>query len=224
MKDAILVRDEATKNRVQKRHLTITVQEAYKSFCNDNATLSIGKSKFAELRLKHVLLSSETPTNACLCCYHENVNLLLQGLHAKLSDVFPLKTTDLIAKSVCNPDRETCMFGNCDLRGFERGIGSKFNSDDDKLIEAKWYSWYAIDGKQQKVLKEGIIDEGMDALRAELPKFFQHDFIKRKQSFAFQSLKSSVDAKTGVLQMDFQRTIPRPTRMKYKALIGTRSK
>ena len=207
MKDAILVRDGTTKKRVQKRHLTMTVQEAYKCFCNDNPNLIIGKSKFSELRPKHVLLSSQTPTNACLCRYHENINLLLQGLHGKLPDVFPLKTTDLIVNSVCNPDSEICMFGSCDkcgnLLGFERGIGSKFNNDDDEPIETKWYSWDSIDGKQQKVLKEGLIDECMDVLRAQLPKFLQHDFIKKKQSSVFQSLKSSVDMQTGLLQMDF---------------------
>lgn len=207
MKDAILVRDGTTKKRVQKRHLTMTVHEAYKCFCHDKPDLVIGKSKFAELRPKHVLLSSQTPTNACLCRYHENINLLLQGLHSKLPDVFPLKTTDLIVNSVCNPDSEICMFGSCDvcgnLLGFERSIGTKLVSDDDEPIEVKWYAWEAIDAKQQKVRKEGLLDECVDVLRAQLPKFLQHDFIKRKQSSIFQSLKSSVDTETGVLQMDF---------------------
>lgn len=60
------------------------------------------------------------------------------------------------------------MFGSCDvcgnLFGFERGIEAKFISDDDEPIEIKWYSWEAIDAKQQKVLKEGLLNECVDEL------------------------------------------------------------
>ena len=141
MKNSLIVRTGNDKNRMQKRHMTMMVLEAYKCFEQDYPSL-IGKSKFAELRSKHVLLSDQTPANLCLCRYHENVNLLLQCLHREFSDVVPLKTSKLINLSVCSSQNENCMFGECavccNLTTFERNIGSKVDGDEGEL---KWYSW-----------------------------------------------------------------------------------
>jgi hypothetical protein len=45
----------------------------YALFTDANPTIKIRKNKFAELRPKHVLLSSQLPRNVCLCKYHENI-------------------------------------------------------------------------------------------------------------------------------------------------------
>ena len=71
-KDVINVQDKnGQKVLCQTRHLTSSLMETYALFCKDYPN-KIGKSKFAELRPNHVLLSSKLPHNVCLCKYHEN--------------------------------------------------------------------------------------------------------------------------------------------------------
>ena len=89
--DCITVRNSSgAKVKKQKRHLVMTLSEAYCCFKADHSQINIGKSKFTELRPKWVFLSSEMPHNVCGCRYHENVFLLLEALHCKYPDVVPL--------------------------------------------------------------------------------------------------------------------------------------
>lgn len=50
--DCITVRSSGKKVKKQKRHLTMTLSEAYSCFKADHPQIDIGKSKFAELRPK----------------------------------------------------------------------------------------------------------------------------------------------------------------------------
>ncbi len=62
-KDVVTVWDEnGVKMKKQKRHLTSSILETYALFKNENEGVKVGKSKFAELRPKHVLLSSKLTT------------------------------------------------------------------------------------------------------------------------------------------------------------------
>ena len=72
-KDVVTVRDvDGVKMKYQARHLTSSVAEVHALFHEEFPLYKIGKSKFAELRPQHVLLSSKLPHNVCLCRYHEN--------------------------------------------------------------------------------------------------------------------------------------------------------
>jgi hypothetical protein len=46
-----------------------------------NADIRIGRSKFSELKPKHVLLGSQLPRNVCLCKYHENFIMAVNTLN-----------------------------------------------------------------------------------------------------------------------------------------------
>ena len=61
-KDVVTIRSEnGEKTKVQARHLTTTINEVYAMFKESNPDIKIGRSKFSELRPKHVLLSSQLP-------------------------------------------------------------------------------------------------------------------------------------------------------------------
>ena len=79
---------------MQARHLNSPINEVYGMFINMHPDVKIGKSKFAHLRPKHVLLSSKIPQNACLCKYHENFILAVNTLH-RICDTFPSYEHDL---------------------------------------------------------------------------------------------------------------------------------
>ena len=57
--DTVVVRENSERKTFQKRHLSMTIMEAYQIFKNEHIHISIGKSKFAELRPKSVLYSSD---------------------------------------------------------------------------------------------------------------------------------------------------------------------
>ena len=77
----ILRNDDGQKVHKQTHHLVMTT---------DHPECVIGKAKFAEFRPKWVFLSSQTPINACGCKYHTNVLLILEAVHWKFPDTFPL--------------------------------------------------------------------------------------------------------------------------------------
>ena len=49
------------KIKVQKYHRVMSVMEAYRLFKRDNPTVKVGKSNFAKLPPKNVLLTSQLP-------------------------------------------------------------------------------------------------------------------------------------------------------------------
>ena len=90
----------------------MTIMEAYQIFKNEHTHISIGKSKFAELRAEYVLYSSDLPQNVCTCIYHENVMLILQALH-RIDSIYPLYSHDLPNKFVCFQPNDDCWFNKC---------------------------------------------------------------------------------------------------------------
>ena len=111
-------RDHATvwksdgKERLQKRHLYLSLGEAFALFVEEYPSIQIGKSKIAELRPANVLLQKDTPKEACLCVYHENIVLLCEALHQAPPE-FPLFTSRFVNNFVCSSSLESCMFGSC---------------------------------------------------------------------------------------------------------------
>ena len=112
-RDTIVVRTDVRKESRQRRHLFMTVAEAYKLFREKYPGECIGKSKFAKLRPKHVLLSGDLPVNICNYRYHQNFMLLCQAMHKIQSD-FPLYSHNLPPSLVCNKNSGDCWNNKCD--------------------------------------------------------------------------------------------------------------
>ncbi len=72
MRDVVTVRRRSEKENPETA-FNNSILEAYRYFKKEHPEFIIGKSKFAELRPSHVLRSSDTPRNVCLCRYHENI-------------------------------------------------------------------------------------------------------------------------------------------------------
>lgn len=194
------------KVKKQKRHLVMTLSEAYNCFKEDHPEIKIGKSKFASLRPQWVFLSSQTPQNVCGCRYHENVFLMLEALHRKFPDVVPLYSKEkFTAKCKCDPDSEICMSENCDTCSESKLFTERFR---DKVIEEpvfKWYQWKEV-GFLQKTPIEGSTNEAFDELSSQLPKFFWHSYLKDKQAASYNRSKASAKEPVSnvcLLQMDF---------------------
>ena len=207
--DYVTVRDDDNKKkRMQKRHMIMTLGETYHSFKEENPDCEIGKSKFAMLRPKWVLLSSEMPHNVCGCKYHSNVILLLEALHKKYPDVVPLYSkANFTDQCVCDASDERCMANNCEICCDGQLFKEKFKNKVQEDLIFKWYQWVQDgDNYLMRMEIDGSTYQAFDDLSGQLPKFFWHSFVKDKQARSYQTMKSASteeDSETCLLQMDF---------------------
>ncbi|RXN14647.1 Sentrin-specific protease 2 [Labeo rohita] len=208
MRDVVTVREGGVKKKIQKRHLTMSVLEAYRYFKNEHPESAIGKSKFAELRPSHVLRSSDTPRNVCLCRYHENIKLALDCLQHIIPRQAFQSTQDFVEAVACNPESPLCMLGQCAecRNGKLLEMRTLCNiPEDDKQIKATWYAWETKEGLPNKVQKTGTLSDVLNFLKTVATKFVHHCFVKKQQSGFFQAIKlqAKADQETVVLQVDF---------------------
>lgn len=112
-KDVTTIRnDDGSKDKLQTRHLQHSIKELYALFKKQYPHIKIGKSKFAEFRPKHVLLSSKLPHNVCMCKYHENFIMALEALHDAIPHI-PKYSENFPSMLVCNTESEDCWNNNC---------------------------------------------------------------------------------------------------------------
>ncbi|KZC08957.1 hypothetical protein WN55_11420 [Dufourea novaeangliae] len=77
-KDFISVKRDGLKMHIQKRLVLNNLNELYLFFKQQNPSLKIGFSKFAQLRPKECVLVRHSGTHSvCVCVIHQNVKLLL---------------------------------------------------------------------------------------------------------------------------------------------------
>ncbi|CAB4014894.1 Hypothetical predicted protein [Paramuricea clavata] len=206
-KDVINVRDKnGQKVSYQTRHLTSSVMETYALFCKEYPN-KIGKSKFAELRPKHVLLSSKLPHNVCLCKYHENFINAVNILH-QVSPSVPLYTNEFPQSCLCNPVKRECWMNQCeqckDGKGFRNSYPLEENDD------VKWYVWKTdSSNKLVKNVEEGTTEELYTHICSIIPQFMAHCFTKRMQAEAYNKERKDAEADSeslsnaAFLQVDF---------------------
>lgn len=81
LKDCISVKNEnGEKEKRQKKLVLCNLRELFLKFKEENPNCSIGFSKFADLRPEHCVLAGSPGTHTvCVCTFHQNVKLLLEG-------------------------------------------------------------------------------------------------------------------------------------------------
>ena len=139
---SIIVCTDVRKETSQRSYLFMTVAEPYNLFREKHPDECIGKSKFAELQPKHVLLSNDLPVNVCNCRYHQNFMLLCEAMHKFQSD-FPLSSHDLPPSLVCNENSDYYWNKKCD----ECKGGKRFMEKCPLFDASVKVTWY-ISGKR----------------------------------------------------------------------------
>ncbi|KAJ8051205.1 hypothetical protein HOLleu_04685 [Holothuria leucospilota] len=201
-KDKVKITNEdGSVTDAQKRFMVMTLKECHSLFVTEKPDKYVSLSKFCSLRPVHVFLSQDFPHTVCICRYHENVRLLLEGLHKSVSMEIPTHFHDFISTVVCNQENEACMFGEC------KDCANKFEevlSYPEKMaLEMTWVQWKTDDGRAKKVQQSGPVETCINLLKDQLPAFFRHTFIKRKQSQHFEAEKARADDHYAVVQVDF---------------------
>ena len=103
---------ENGKVQLQKRHLYYPIKEIHSLFQQEYPDVKIGKSSFAKLKTANVLHRHETPKDAYLCLFHENITLLCEAVHKAIPN-FLVYSSNFVDNMVCSSDSETFMMGNC---------------------------------------------------------------------------------------------------------------
>lgn len=172
------------KQKAQKRHLYLSVKEAYCLFQDENPNVKIGQSKFAELRPENVLLSSQTPSNVCTCIYHQNMFLALSAIHGYAPSI-PSYSTIFPASCLRDPESDSCWFGNCCHDGC--GFPAAYSLPDKvKVLDAKWLRWQKVNGRLSKLEEKGKVKDLYDYISSIIPKFLKHCRIKRLQAKQYE--------------------------------------
>lgn len=175
------------KSKIQKRYLQLTLGEVYRLFIEEYPSHNIGFTKFTSLRPKHICLRNETPSNMCLCIYHETIRLLLES-----SPIFPSSTTEFVKLIVCNDNDESCMLqicNNCkDLKLYRKFVENLNESELESQVSYKQWT-KSEDGTVVRNKNDAVLNVVLDLLEKQLTYFLWHVYVKRKQAKFFTNLK-----------------------------------
>ena len=197
-KDFITVKKDGQRVKLQKKILIMTVMEAFKQFKTEFPEVKIGKSKFAALRPENVVSVTDKDQNVCCCQYHENFELLVNGIRKQKPNI-PTSEA-LILQSVCGWNME-CHLGNCDdCKDFDSLIRELFGTNDDAGIKVNYYQW---NNQYHKEIVSSSVPEAEAALVEQLGIMRRHVFIAKTQLRAIKSLKGQLAEDEAVLQEDF---------------------
>jgi len=195
-KDYVTVRDEnGVKVKKQKRLILGNLQEIYQLYKENGSNPRIGFSKFASLRPKHcVLLGSNGTHTVCVCCYHQNVKLMLASLGLK-----DITYKDLLKHAVCDVGREACMLQKCENCPGQDGVRSylidtlnaQAGEISDLVDEVRFSQWLSTD---RCTLTEIVLpmDEFLDKLSDAIVTLTRHHFTSQHQSKYFDDLKKQL--------------------------------
>ena len=186
--DTISIMKDGVRTTLQKRHMTMTIGEAYALFQEDHPDL-LRKSKFAELRPRDVLLVSKYPQNVCGCRYHTNMCLLLSALNKKLPQIFPVYSrAEFLAQCACNLESQECMIGDCEACCDGKLLAENFTNKIPPAIlkdQIKYHKWTS----GARVEKEQItssVEEACKTLAGDLTAFRWHSFVKTHQENSYK--------------------------------------
>lgn len=199
-KDCVTVKTPNGKEKRQKRYLIMNLKEAHEIFTQD-AEFSIGISKFSELRPQHVFLTSLRDQDVCMCKYHENLDLLTEGLK-KVINNFPHTAEDVVAMTVCSMEIEACVRRECDLCSMDN-LANLFEGND--LTEpCPYYQWKTGEsGIIEKALIQSDLSSAKHNLLNQLKPFSCHVYDARRQHRELRQLKEQLLPGEVIVHEDF---------------------
>lgn len=203
LRDVISIKSSGMKNHLQKRHLIFTIKEAFAIFKEENPAVQIKLTKFYELRPKHVLLTSETPHNVCVCKYHANFNYLTEAIN-KVIPVFPKDGKEILSTMCCDASAEKCMDGSCsqcETDIYYCLVPLKYNSNE--ITALKWKQWEDSNCRPHIVEVTACLSTALDKLQSLFKHFKLHCFVKREQHKTFENKKLGLHEHEALLQVDF---------------------
>lgn len=206
-KDNVTIKEESgKKTKVQKKYLMFPIDEVYDKFCKEAGSVPLKRSKFFELRPKHVISAKQTPHNICLCIYHSNFNFAINAFNKIVPEMPQHCDRDNFYETFfCEPMTEDCYFGECkSCKGVfaDTILGVASCSKD---VNVKWQAWKKVDNRWQNKQQIGTLETLANYIVDLAPHFYKHHYINHEQLKSYQRCVSSVktDKSAAVIQIDF---------------------
>ncbi|KAK3916791.1 ARL14 effector protein [Frankliniella fusca] len=195
MRDVVSVKVGTERVKKQKRLVLSTLRELFKHFKEQNPGVKVSFSKFASLRPKHCVLAGASGTHSvCVCKYHQNFKLLLEGANFKKYDP-ELKTYhDILRECVCESPTANCYLESCcsACPGTEILEAKLRNFFDDNLIDKVEYQQWASTDRCHLETYSKDAHEFLVILLEQLKTLLPHHFIAKSQSKFYRELKGNL--------------------------------
>ncbi|KAK4872006.1 hypothetical protein RN001_016130 [Aquatica leii] len=159
-----------------KRLILLPLNELFSLFKQTYCNLKIGRSMFCALRPKWCVLPGSSGTHSvCVCKYHQNVKLVIEG--AKLN----VSYRDLMEYLVCDVENDSCMLDKCSECPGSEGLLEALTNEIDDLPE-----------ELTSITRLLPKDEFLNHLVEEMEKLKSHNFISKIQSNYFKEFKGNL--------------------------------
>jgi hypothetical protein len=132
----------------------------------------------------------------CICKYHENLDLLLQGISKVTGRC--LSSEEAVAQTVCSLDVLKCVDRVCDDCGVTKLTE---NLDEDSLVN--YYQWQKLEGVTKKVNVEVTLAEANEDLQSLLDPFSRHVYNVKRQFQEIKYLKENLKDDEVIIHEDF---------------------
>lgn len=209
-KDYVSITENGVKVKKTKRLLLGNLREVYALFKEKHEGITIGISKFCELRPKNVVLADASGShNVCVCKIHQNTKLMLHAINLKkltenVQD-FELETyKDCLKRLICNPPSPNCYLGRCsmcpDIQNFKEKLGELLLENEiDEIIYKQWIS---VDRDSlETIIKQ--TDSFLDSLCEKLQTLLPHSFVSKEQGAFMAHKKSALEENEYLVICDF---------------------
>lgn len=201
IKDFVIIKTAHSREKIQKRIMTMTLKEAYEEFQKEYPDQKISFAKYARLRPAHVILFSQSKQWSCLCIYCTNMDFIIYSLLPFLTSYLSLK--ELMSKVSCHVDNYDCASGICEqcfdvmdviMNLLKPGI-------EDHLVG--YQQWETVNKLVQKVSHALVINDILLVLEEKMQKYKMHYFLIKTQLSIFRHLKENLESDNICLIVDY---------------------
>ena len=144
------------KVHVQKRLLLASLKELHAAFIKENEddpSLKIGKTKFAELKPPWCVSPGSSAThNICVCIHHQNPKLMISAMNTSEN------ANSLMTRLVCSMDNEDCMLRKCKMCPTTGNLVKLLESNLLDLETVTYKQWISTDRTQLADITESVTD------------------------------------------------------------------
>lgn len=199
-KDCVSFKVKGVKFQEQKRLVLCNLNELYSEFKKKHPECKIGRSKFCELRPKWCVLAGASGThNVCVCIYHQNVKLMIEG--AKLE----VDYKDLLEILVCSISSYNCMMGKCDQCPGIEALSDMFQESEegDSVPDNITYKQWVTSDRTEMVTVIKPREEFFKLLAEKLESLKKHHFISKVQAKFLKERKENLTESECIVLADF---------------------
>ncbi|XP_063223012.1 uncharacterized protein LOC134531252 [Bacillus rossius redtenbacheri] len=199
-KDCLSVKINNMKCQKQKRLVLCNLNELFVEFKSKHPDCRIGRSKFIELRPKWCVTAGSSGThNVCVCTYHQNVKLMVDG--AKLMKDYK----DLLAILVCDMSSYECMMGKCVKCPGSEALVSLFDEfeESDAIPDNIIFQQWTTTDRAEMITVIQPKEEFFLSLIEKLDSLKTHNFISKIQSQHLREKKEKLNETECIVLADF---------------------